>query len=128
MSGPEKRLGKRQSTPDITIGWRTDHEARKGLRMKPDPQEGLIVDLSVTGAGVLAPTADDLRPGMRVKVSFRGEDGSVIVRRVSPTTDPAVTRYGVSFQDFDQRLLNAVNAVLAESRPDSLDDFWKQAP
>ena len=127
MSAMEKRLGKRQSTPDIRIGWRIDRETRRGLRMKPDPQEGVIIDISVTGAGVLAPASDELRPGSRVRISFDSHEGTVSVRRIAPTSDPAVSRYGVTFEEGHGPLIDAVNRYLAGGRPDTLDRFWNQA-
>jgi hypothetical protein len=60
---------------------------------------GLLVNVSVSGAGVLAPDCMDLQPGSRVTIGFEGITGEVIVRRISSCGDESQNLYGIEFAE-----------------------------
>ncbi len=102
--------------------------ARFGRR-RPDRLSAKVLDLSVTGAGLLAPPLAAMVPGATVPVELDGCSGRVLVKAVRPADDGMV-RYGVQFlgQDLSPavvELLDVPDEVgnLASSLLGLLDDL-----
>lgn len=62
------------------------------------PEAALLVNVSVSGAAVLAADRSDLRIGSRVTISFEDTVGVVIIRRISPCGDRE-NLYGIEFAE-----------------------------
>ena len=111
-----RRIGERFPPDDndlselawVPLGW------RRWLR-KPD-EMALLVELSITGASVLA--APGRVVGERVHVKVRSGGGVVEVRNVAKTSNPALCRYGVCFVALDDVLTGIVSDTVAAHQPE----------
>lgn len=105
--GPvEKRVGKRRQIRSVPMAWVRDPR-------NPDPwaadktPDGRIVELSVSGAGMVAITHPYLEVGSLVMITCAGLVGSVYVRRIEHDLYPGESYYGVEFAE--------ANSALAET-------------
>ncbi len=118
-----RRLGERLLPEgDLLVAWRTDRPAR-GLRRKEAPLARLA-DISVTGAGLVAPDDDDLGAGSVLMVGFDGADAVVRVRHRTPLPEPGWCFYGVEFVTTDPRIDAWVAELLDGRRSRRLLDAW----
>jgi hypothetical protein len=62
-------------------------------------KRAVVLDVSMSGLRVLAPTAPELRVGTTVGIEVDGLFGSVTIRRVVNSDDPGQRIYGVEFID-----------------------------
>jgi PilZ domain-containing protein len=100
----ERRIGERFGLHDPVFQWRVPPStARRRERRKWKPADCRFLDVSVTGALILAPVASDLRVGARVFVGYDGEQTCVRIRRIEPY-NKSLSIYGVSFVDLGPRL------------------------
>ena len=84
-----------------------------------------VVEVSVSGAGILAPAEPHVPLGQIVTIVLNDRAGTVHVRRRERTTDPATLRYGVEFVSLDNPLAELAKALLAEVRP-APTFFWDE--
>lgn len=131
MNSPEQRLGARVATDGLWFAWDLDRRDRRGLiaRLR-DParqQWGQVVDLSVSGAGIIAPRAEHLRRGSMLTVEAGGFKGMVAIHRIADTDDPGSAMYGISFVDFPPAFTDFVYSVLEAVRPAGLRDIWQRS-
>lgn len=102
-------------------------QPRRGLlRREPTALRAQLVELSVSGAMILAPLGDT-RPGHLVEIRWNGHAGNVIVRRITPTTSPEVHLFGVEFAQWDVELKDLVSQTLGRQRPQDLESRWRRA-
>ncbi len=116
----ERRLGRRYDAPRNRIDWRVDRPLLGLPWVHRRSELGLLVNVSVSGAGVLAPDCMDLQPGSRVTIAFEGTTGEVIVRRISSCGDESQNLYGIEFAEPSSALTTLVyDSFLAgiETRP-----------
>jgi hypothetical protein len=100
----ERRIGERFGLHDPVFQWRVPPDnASRRERRKTKPSECRFLDVSVTGALILAPVASDLRVGARVLVGYEGEATTARIRRIEPY-NKSLSIYGVSFVDLAPRL------------------------
>jgi hypothetical protein len=66
--------------------------------------DGQLVELSVSGAGIIAVTHPYLEVGRTVLIAAMGTTGAVIARRVELDLYPGESYYGVEFADPNGRL------------------------
>jgi len=122
------RLGERISLGDVLIGWRVDEIVQGRLRDRPRPTEiGRIIDVSVSGAAIVAPAAPEMRPGRPVAIRVGEADGIVRIRRVSELEEPGWCLYGVEFVESDLALRDWINGLLDMRRPTSRELGWDDA-
>lgn len=125
-----RRIGERKQLSPLTVGWTTQHVERGGVlgrkKVRTLQQSGRLLDISVSGAAILAPRFPGLRQGCSVLISFEGFEGVVEVRRWEPTEDDDLLRYGVQFVDMDPRLKDRLFEVLGQDRPG--EEVWLAAP
>jgi hypothetical protein len=95
--GPvEKRIGKRRQIRSVPMAWVRDPA-------NPDPwaadtkPDGRIVELSVSGLGMVAIDHPYLEVGSTVLIAAAGEVGKVIIRRIDPEMYPNQSYYGAEF-------------------------------
>lgn len=122
--GHERRVGRRHEVGrPIVVRWdvetNTDDQRRRGRRRRPEPQASEaagLLDVSVSGARVMARTAADLRVGSTTVVSITGARGPVTIRRISPSTKAGFSIYGLEFSDATSPLTQLVHkGLLSES-------------
>ena len=90
-------------------GWRQSVRPR-------DPEVGLIHDVSVTGAAIVAPADPKLHRGSVVSVAFGWVEGEVKVKRIDPHTDPTLLIYGVEFVRTDSPFARAIHHAFLQNR------------
>jgi PilZ domain-containing protein len=107
----ERRIGERFQTHEPRMGWRvwSANARRDNRRRKPLP-ECRFLDVSITGARLLAPEAHDLRVGSLMVLDYDGEATMVKIRRVESYNN-AFSVYGVSFIELGPRLKEIVYAA-----------------
>lgn len=113
----ERRIGERFQTHEPRMGWRVwSASARNDQRRRKTLPECRFLDVSITGARLLAPETQDLRIGSQMVLDYDGESSRVKIRRVE-TYNNAFSVYGVSFIELGPRLKQIVYAAdIARSR------------
>ena len=109
----ERRIGERFQTHEPRMGWcvpQKSGNARRDRRRRKAVPECRFLDVSITGARLLAPQARDLHVGSRILLDYDGESTSVRIRRVEPHNE-AISVYGVSFVELGPRLKQIVYAA-----------------
>lgn len=97
----ERRVGQRYPTT-ISLRWRV--QGRRIWRAR----RATIVDVSVTGARISAPTDEVIVIGKLMDINIRGARGVVEVRRVEVSPNPTLAYYGVQFVQLDRQLKDLV--------------------
>lgn len=114
---PEKdrRLGTRHVLGPVAVRWRLDDGPVAPTDQDRDdgPERAGLLDLSVSGARIMARTSPDLRVGDWTNVSIRGRSGPVIVRRILPSRQTGFSQYGIEFLDPMSELTQLVHEELA---------------
>jgi hypothetical protein len=95
----EQRIGRRHPVEPTKIRWRVDRKKKKLFGKVPGPQYGVIVDLSISGAGIRAASDEDLHVGASVGIEVGGHVGAVTIRRISDADVSGESIYGVEFSN-----------------------------
>ena len=116
----ERRIGERRLLPPVEVTWdlaqgKLAGPFRKGL--PADERVGVIVDASVTGAGMEAVAHKALGDGTQLVLQHEGGVSLVTIVRVGDSDHPGRRRYGLEFVKLDPRLRAAIFSVLGEGRP-----------
>lgn len=123
-----RRLGERVPLGEVLLAWRVDEVIPGRLRDKPRPIEvGRMVDVSVSGAAIVAPVAPELRRGRAVAIRLDGADALVRIRRIDDFGDPDWRIYGVELLEADLAFRDWINSLLDNRRPDSRQLGWEDA-
>ncbi|MCU1345462.1 MAG: hypothetical protein JWL70_1728 [Acidimicrobiia bacterium] len=123
--GDERRIGQRVRITDLAWTWEVPRpRGRFALgSARLVLQEARVVNLSVTGAGLLAPHNKLLHPGVRVAVLVGETAGVVQIRQVRSTFDEDSSYYGVRFVVLDDDLRRVLYDLVARDRL-HLDPVW----
>ncbi len=116
MSMANRRLGERAPVEPTQIQWNVPVAGRRQRRKRRKPQVGVIQDVSVTGAAIVAPTDPSIRRGDLVGVSFNWVEGNVRVMRVDPDLDGRSSTYGVEFENTQEPLAQAIHKTFLDHR------------
>ncbi len=134
MAGPQipihtgRRLGERLPLGEVLISWRVDEIIPGRLRDKPRPPEiGRLLDVSVSGAAIVAPASPDLRVGRAVAIRLDSADALVRIRRIGDFGDEEWRVYGVEFLESDLAFRDWINGLLDVRRPDARAMGWDRA-
>lgn len=128
--GTERRLGTRLPIFGMWVTWNVGRRDTRPLHRRRHPLEtlyGRVEDLSVSGAGIVAPTDETLRVGSTLLIEAEGFRGTVAVQQRRETDVEGLTRYGVSFVDFPPKFTVAVYARLDALADTSHQEFWDRA-
>ena len=90
-------------------------------------EEVIVDDVSAAGIGIVAPTVPSFQRGTRVHINCYGEDGNVVIRRVSPTDDPTLTRYGVELVMPSRELVEVLLAKSEVAARSELEEQWNRS-
>lgn len=82
-----------------------------------------MVDLSVTGAGVVARSIEGLVIRAPVEFDYAGHTALAVVRRIAPRADGRV-HYGLDFASIDPELRDILFSMVEERRPEGVDSHW----
>lgn len=94
----EKRIGKRQQIRTIPMAWAREPERPPAFGPEENP-DGRIVDLSVSGMGIVARTDESLEVGDQMVLACLGTIGRVYLRRIEHHIYPGESFYGVEFAE-----------------------------
>lgn len=93
----ERRLGQRRVLGPVAVRWRLDGDGDPMSEAAPE-RAGLL-DLSASGARIMARSCDDLAVGDITRVQICDASGPVIVRRITPSSQPGFSTFGIEFAD-----------------------------
>lgn len=98
MNAPhqERRLGQRRVLGPVAVRWRLDGDSDAP---GPSPERAGLLDLSASGARIMARNCADLAVGDVTVVQIRDASGPVIVRRITPSSQPGFSNIGLEFAD-----------------------------
>jgi hypothetical protein len=126
----ERRIGRRWPSSGLAVGW--DLQRAGGIRRhRVRARDGVVLDVSVSGAAILAPIDDDLVAGRLLAVGHGRHIGHVLIRRVqrSDRRDHAI--YGVQFIDAPaglvETLIELAAADPAPRAPHPYEGLWSLA-
>ncbi len=129
MGHANRRLGERKRTPGLVQVELGEPEVVGRFRKHLVPTTGRLLDISVTGALIEAPTTDRLRVGAKVRLVLDGMEGIVVVRQIRPTALEGVANYGVAFFELPHEMTQRVHEIVGRDRPDAqLQRVWDGAP
>jgi hypothetical protein len=87
-------------------------------------QNGWVVDMSPTGAGLRMRAIGDLRPGVVLTLEVGSLRGEAEIRHVSVLAQPGMMRVGIRFLHLDEELRRLVDGYVAGE----IDDVgWMRA-
>jgi hypothetical protein len=98
-------------------------------RRKPaPPQEGRIVDVSVSGASIEARTDDRLASGTQLVIGFERALSRVVIRRVSDCVDDRdQSVYGIEFLDAPAHLVSNLMERVTGRDNEVREHRWNQS-
>jgi hypothetical protein len=126
----EKRIGRRHPIDRVPIGWRVDRPLKGIRRSKRRHEQGVLLDLSMSGAKVQAPTSPDLAVGRKVTIEIEGLTGEMRIRRIAESDVRGESVYGLEFLDATADMARRVHYRLigqfevAEEGIDDLADLY----
>lgn len=112
----DRRLGARHVLGPVAVRWRLDVGPMGQAVLTDDiddAERAGLLDLSVSGARIMARTTDSIAVGDWTMVSIRGRSGPVIVRRILPSRQEGFSQYGLEFLDPMSPLTQLVHEELA---------------
>jgi hypothetical protein len=130
---PGRRLGERIPIGDVFLTWRAEETTSrapakaKGRKKHREPEVGRLLNISVSGGAVVAPTASDLARGSVLLVQLGNAQAAVRIRRIEDFGDPDWRTYGVEFVETEPSFLDWINHLLDGRRPESVRDAWDHA-
>lgn len=110
----ERRMGERVSPSDLTLLWCPPGTKVGARRGKKQPAVARVVDLSHTGAQVMARADDRVQRGASLDIILRDVPCEVRVRWIRPTSNPEVLAYGIEFMRPPRALTDIITEVFAE--------------
>jgi hypothetical protein len=127
----DRRLGTRHVLGPVAVRWRIDEGPVVGPQdreREEGPERAGLLDLSVSGARIMARTSPDLSVGDWTNVSIRGRSGPVIIRRIVPSRQQGFSQYGIEFLDPLSELTQLVHEELARRQASGTVGPLRAAP
>ncbi len=104
------------------MGWDLQ---RGGVRRRVQARDGVVLDVSVSGAAVRAPSDPELIEGRVLAIGHGAFVGHVMIRRVVPTERREQNVYGVEFVDTPVRLVEALIELSSNAEaPHPYEGLW----
>ncbi|HWJ96991.1 MAG TPA: hypothetical protein VNQ33_02460 [Acidimicrobiales bacterium] len=118
----ERRIGVRRQIRSVPMAWCRDpaNPSPYDAQVRPD---GNLVEVSVSGAGLIAVTHPYLQEGTKVLIACLGAVGPVIARRIEPDVYPGESYYGVEFCEPNGRLAQTVYSTFLAKTRDAPDVY-----
>jgi len=116
--GYERRIGERVDVAATPVRWRVappGSKRRKRWLRSPEPESGLLLDLSVSGLQIRAAAADDLGPGAVVHIALDEVHGWGTIRRAEPVPETRFCDYGIELAHEAEALRRWVHDHVAGS-------------
>ncbi|MCU1370609.1 MAG: hypothetical protein JWO77_1803 [Ilumatobacteraceae bacterium] len=99
----ERRIGARRQIRSVPMAWCRDPAKPSPFEAETRP-DGNIVEVSVSGIGLIAVTHPYLAVGQTVIIASMGLTGAVVVRRIEQDRYPGESYYGVELAEPNGRL------------------------
>lgn len=128
-NGFERRIAERGPVGPIPVTFRATERTRGllgGLRSSVVTEQAYIVDLSVSGCGIVVREIAGLVVKSRVEVSHDDQLVTAVVKRIVPRDDGRVM-YGVDFTTMDPGMRDFLFSYVESRRPGDLERQWLQA-
>jgi len=128
-TGAERRIVERGPVGPIRVSFRAPERRRGvlgGLRCRTVTEPGHLVDLSVSGAGVVVREIQGLPLRSRVEICHDDLVAAGIVRRMAARVDGRVL-YGVDFTSLDPGMRKFLFDHVEARRPAALEKRWTRA-
>ena len=107
-----RRLGERLGVHGVVVSWNT-RERRAPRWKRRQFSEADVIDVSVSGAQLLAPDDRRLQVGQKVTICAGGALGTVRITRIVPVTNGPLCVYGVEFIHLEEPMEALLFAHLA---------------
>lgn len=114
----ERRIGRRRQIRSVPMAWCRDPNQPDPYLAERSP-DGSIVELSVSGAGIVAVTHPYLHVGEKVIICAAGVAGLVIARRIEHDLYPGESYYGVEFAEPNSRLGSTLHTTFVARETDA---------
>jgi hypothetical protein len=118
-----RRLGERLGVHGVVLSWNTRGRRRPRWQRRPFP-EADVIDVSVTGAQLLAPESPWIQVGQLITVAAGGAVGTVRIRRIVPVTNGPLCMFGVEFIDLEPALQALLFTHLDDAGPSPEQVHW----
>ena len=116
-------LRKLTEIPRISHRYRAETEAvwfppsrRRLVDGRPQPVKVQVVDLSVAGALLAAPTNKALQMGAKVRIQFDGIRGVAVIHNIRASSTPTHSYFGVAFFLMSHELEVRIMQLIAENK------------
>lgn len=119
-----RRIGERLNVHGIVLSWNTGGRRTPKWKRRPF-DEADVVDVSISGAQLLAPDDGKVQVGDTVTIVAGGAIGSVIVRRIVPISQGGLAVFGVEFLLLDGALESLLFAALQQAGRPADDVVWR---
>jgi hypothetical protein len=110
----ERRMGQRVSPTDLTVLWCAPGTKVGSRRASKQPSLARVLDLSQSGAQVVAGADDRIQRGTILEIQLADAWCEVRVRWVTPTNVDGVLAYGIEFLRPGPAMVEAVTQVIRE--------------
>lgn len=109
----ERRIGARVPADGIAVRLVLDGE----IDLRDDGYVGRVIEVSVTGGAIEAPSDIPVEVPGFLKVSFGDSESTVTLRHATPSVVSGLTCYGVEWGRLEEPFRSMVYGVVAEARP-----------
>jgi len=100
---------------------------KKRLFKRYSPTTAEVVELSLSGATIVAVSSPLLTPGTAVAIEIEGQRGGVAIRNLAPASTEGLSRYGVEFLQLEPGVRLRITEFVGSDRPDNLETIWHNA-
>ena len=121
-----RRLGERHPATGVTVDWDTSRTPPRRLG-RSRPRQAYVLDVSVTGALLVARRNPRLAVGERVTIGAGGSFGTVRISRIADLPETRHSAYGAEFVELDEPLRAMLYSLIAADRPPDVDVIWQSA-
>lgn len=125
IANRSRRLGERLDVSGIVVDWNVGATKASLLRRRRRDRAD-VIDVSVTGAQLLAPSNERLAVGDTLVIGAYGDTGTVQIRRISPVNNGKISVFGVEFLELEPALAELLFTTIAETRPTEVDVVWQR--
>ena len=120
------RIGRRFPSPGVKVTWRVPQRKRFG-RVQLIDEVVDVANVSATGAAIVGPTVDELRPGHLLPLECGGLTVVARIQRVVPSSEPGTSFYGVQFIDPNPNAIDLLLSQVEIPSRDQLEELWNRA-
>ncbi len=123
---PGRRLLVRRDVEGVIVDWNIGRKRRWYEPRHQEGQRARVLDVSVGGARVLAPTDDGIVAGCRLVIGVGGPAGIVRVRWKEWADGHDMSYYGLEFVNLSPALASYLTVLLDHRVPEIVEAEWTQ--